>query len=67
MTWQQPGPGRPKLPPGEKLDRVLQIRMTSEEYEIVKAAARRQETAISVYFRDVVVDLARAEVAGEFD
>ena len=66
MTGKKPL-GRPLLPPGEGKTHLFSLRVTKDELNTLKAAAKKNNITLSAYFRDVIVDLAEAELAGEFD
>ena len=44
-------PGRPPLPDDERQSCIVRFRLTSDEMEILRGAARRREVTVSVYIR----------------
>ncbi len=57
--------GRPRLPDMDRRTHVMNIRLTEHEYLTIANAAKKHEIIVSRYVRDLVVDFARADLAGE--
>jgi predicted HicB family RNase H-like nuclease len=54
MAKKHRNPGRPKLPRGEAKGRIMPVRFTPELYKAVSAAAKRKNTSISHWVREVL-------------
>lgn len=55
--------GRPKKPPGEARDAILQVRLTAEERKLLDDAARAKSLDTSAWVRSESLALARAVLA----
>jgi uncharacterized protein (DUF1778 family) len=55
--------GRPKKPPGEARDSILQVRLTADERKLLDDAARAKALDTSAWVRMEALALARAVLA----
>jgi len=46
--------GRPKLPKGEAMGRVIQVRFTAQDTKAIEAAAKANEQNVSEWIRSTV-------------
>lgn len=57
---KKPTTGRPKKPPGEARDSILQVRLTAAERELLDEAARAKALDTSAWVRSEMLSVARA-------
>jgi uncharacterized protein (DUF1778 family) len=53
-------PGRPKLPKGVSKGKFLRVRLTSDELQIIEAAARASKQTVSEWIRSRLAATAEA-------
>ena len=46
--------GRPKLPKGEAMGRVIQVRLTAQDTKAIEAAAKASDQTVSEWVRSTI-------------
>jgi uncharacterized protein (DUF1778 family) len=54
LNQKKPKIGRPKLPKGEAMGRVIQVRFTTEDTKAIEAAARTKKQNVSEWIRSTI-------------
>ena len=54
MAQKKAKMGRPKLPKGEAMGRVIQVRFTAQDTKAIEAAAKANEQNVSEWIRSTV-------------
>ena len=65
MTAATPGPGRPALPPGQRRDVELRVRLRPAEIDALDALAARRGVSRSDAVREALRYAARSDVVRE--